>query len=113
MKTLTEPSSMDTGIETSTPFLHSERTRIRFGSIAKTSPTLRSWALASSKGFSRRCEAVSAVLIEMRLLRRGQTGRENTPAPTCCSAHHVRDGLRLAASPVTRPRDDTHRVLAA
>ena len=46
--TLVLPSSIDTGTETSTDFLHSERTLIRFGSTPNVSPTRRSCARASA-----------------------------------------------------------------
>src|ERR1700675_2406554 len=72
-----DPSSMDTGIETSTAFLHWERTRIRFGSSAKISPTRRSCVFASSNGFSRRWDSASAVDMEQRLLA-GLDGGEYT-----------------------------------
>src|SRR5919197_4241201 len=55
-KTRTVPSSMPTGIATTTAFLHSESTLTRFESISKTSATRRSCSRAMSYGFSRRCE---------------------------------------------------------
>src|SRR3990170_3801269 len=67
-KTPVDPSSIETGIETSIAFLHPERTRIRFGSSAKISPTRRSWVFASSNGFSLRWDSASAVDMELRLL---------------------------------------------
>src|SRR5687768_16254984 len=64
-KTVTEPSSIVTGIETSTDFLHRSRTLIRFGSIAKVFPTRRSCSRAISYGFSRRWVGTSAVVIRL------------------------------------------------
>src|SRR3954454_13691364 len=55
-KTLVEPSSMPTGTETSTDFLHPLRTLTRFWSMSNIDATRRSCARAISNGFSRRCE---------------------------------------------------------
>ena len=63
------PSSIVTGIETSTAFLHFSRTLIRFGSIPNVCPTLRSCWRASSSGFSRRCVGASAVDIAVSFSR--------------------------------------------
>src|SRR6187455_3121667 len=59
----TVPSSIATGIDTSTVFLHSPRTRTRFGSTPNVSPTRVSCERASSYGFSRRWVGVSVALI--------------------------------------------------
>src|SRR5918911_2226741 len=61
-KTCTEPSSIPTGIETTTAFLHSDRTLTRFESISKTSATRRSCSRAMSYGFSRRCETGASIV---------------------------------------------------
>src|SRR5919198_3069547 len=55
-KTCVEPSSIATGIETPTAFLHFSRILTRFGSIANVFATFRSCAFAISYGFSRRCD---------------------------------------------------------
>src|SRR6266568_7533003 len=62
-KTRVEPSSIATGMETASAFLHSWRTLMRFGSIAKVLPTLCSWAFAISYGFSRRCETGASTVV--------------------------------------------------
>src|SRR5437867_8184514 len=70
-KTRREPSSIRAGTPTSTHFFTPDRTLIRFGSKEKTSPTSRSWARASSGGFSRRCDGDWVALI-VRLRRRSR-----------------------------------------
>src|SRR5437588_3398204 len=62
-KTRVVPSSMVTGIDTDTAFLHSWRTLTRFGSIAKTFATRRSCSRAISNGFSRRCETGASTVV--------------------------------------------------
>src|SRR5262249_9854703 len=62
-KTCVVPSSIATGIETDTAFLHSWRTLTRFGSIAKTFATRRSCSRAISNGFSRRCETGASTVV--------------------------------------------------
>src|SRR5437870_4367368 len=62
-KTFVEPSSMETGTETATAFLHFSRTLMRFGSIANVFATLPSWAFAISYGFSRRCERGASTVV--------------------------------------------------
>src|SRR6266550_2849502 len=57
------PSSIETGTETASAFLHSWRTLTRFGSIPKVSATLLSCDLAISKGFSRRCETGASTVV--------------------------------------------------
>src|SRR3990170_607848 len=103
-----DPSSIDTGIETSTDFLHPESTRIRFGSSAKISPTRRSCALASSNGFSRRWDSASAVDMELRLLARLDGGEYMPVSPGLADA--ILDRLGLPASPVSGPGDDANDV---
>src|ERR1051326_677293 len=65
------PSSIETGIATSTAFLHSCRTLMRFWSIPKTSPTSLSCSRAIWKGFSRRCDtaSVAATTLSFRRMR--------------------------------------------
>src|SRR5689334_4442455 len=58
-KTSTRPSSIVTGIETTTAFLHFESTLTRLSSMLKALATLRSCSCAISYGFSRRCETDS------------------------------------------------------
>src|SRR5882724_2106197 len=57
------PSSIDTGTETESAFLHSCRTLTRFGSIANVSATFLSCDLAISNGFSRRCETGASTVV--------------------------------------------------
>src|SRR5919199_2112651 len=56
-KTWVPPSSIRTGIETATDFLHSWRTLTRLASMSKTSATRRSCSRAIWNGFSRRCDS--------------------------------------------------------
>src|SRR5919204_897675 len=63
LKTCVVPSSMATGIDTDTAFLHSWRTLTRFGSIAKTFATRRNCSRAISNGFSRRCETGASTVV--------------------------------------------------
>src|SRR5438067_7539757 len=57
------PSSIATGMDTDTAFLHSWSTLTRFGSIAKTFATRRSCSRAISNGFSRRCETGASTVV--------------------------------------------------
>src|SRR5919201_5760666 len=67
-KTCVVPSSIATGIETPTAFLHFSRTLTRFGSIANVFATLCSCAFAMSYGFSRRCEIGASTVVTCALL---------------------------------------------
>src|SRR6266516_5675279 len=62
-KTCVDPSSIATGTETDTAFLHSWRTFTRFGSIAKAFATRCSCSRAISNGFSRRCETGASTIV--------------------------------------------------
>src|SRR5712691_1432450 len=62
-KTWVLPSSIETGTETASAFLHSCRTLTRFGSIPNVSATFLSCDLAISKGFSRRCETGASTVV--------------------------------------------------
>src|SRR3954471_16800011 len=64
-KTFVEPSSIDTGTETETAFLHSWRTLTRFGSIAKVFATFRSCCFAISYGFSRRWDEGASTVVTL------------------------------------------------
>ena len=57
------PSSIVTGIETTTAFLHSCRTFTRRWSISKMSATRRSCARAIWKGFSRRWDSGASTVV--------------------------------------------------
>src|SRR5690349_14399625 len=57
------PSSIVTGTETTTAFLHSCRTLTRFGSTPNRSATRRSCSLAMSYGFSRRCDSGTSSVV--------------------------------------------------
>src|SRR5712691_595666 len=57
------PSSIVTGMETASDFLHSWRTLTRFGLIAKTLATRRSCSRAISNGFSRRCVTGASTVV--------------------------------------------------
>src|SRR5919201_706404 len=57
------PSSIATGTDTDTAFLHSWRTLTRFGSIANACATRRNCSRAISKGFSRRCETGASTVV--------------------------------------------------
>src|SRR6187399_1208277 len=59
---------MTTGIETTTAFLHSCRTAIRFGSILNESATRLSCCCAISNGFSRRWETGASTVVTESLL---------------------------------------------
>src|SRR5919199_5503802 len=73
-KTCVVPSSIATGIETATAFLHFSRTLTRFGSIAKVFATFRSCAFAMSYGFSRRCETGASTVVTFRSFFRAKRG---------------------------------------
>src|SRR6266545_935066 len=62
-KTCVVPSSIATGTDTDTAFLHSWRTFTRFGSRAKTWATRRNCSRAISNGFSRRCETGASTVV--------------------------------------------------
>src|SRR5713101_83014 len=62
-KTCVLPSSIETGTETASAFLHSWRTLTRLGSIANVAATFLSCDLAISKGFSRRCETGASTVV--------------------------------------------------
>src|SRR5437773_8531916 len=72
-KARVEPSSMPTGTDTTSDFLHSERTFTRFESISKTSATRRSCSRAMSYGFSRRCETGASIDVTCRSLSCGES----------------------------------------
>src|SRR2546430_9959289 len=57
------PSSIVTGTETTTAFLHSCRTLTRLGSTPNSSATRRSCSLAMSYGFSRRCDSGTSSVV--------------------------------------------------
>src|SRR5581483_7245841 len=67
-KTCVLPSSIPTGTETSTAFLHSPSTATRFGSMSNASATRRSWLRAISNGFSRRWVAPASTAVTVRSL---------------------------------------------
>src|ERR671935_112283 len=67
-KTCVVPSSIATGMETATAFLHCCRTLTRFGSIANVCATRRSCDFAISYGFSRRWEAGASTVVTLSLL---------------------------------------------
>src|SRR5205085_828431 len=62
-KTRVVPSSIATGTETTSAFLHSCKTLTRFGSIANVSATRRSCCFAMSYGFSRRWETGASTVV--------------------------------------------------
>src|SRR5919206_4355186 len=62
-KTHVDPSSIVTGTETTTAFLHSWRTLTRFESIANSAASRRSCSFARSYGFSRRCDAGASIVV--------------------------------------------------
>src|SRR5919202_250097 len=57
------PSSIVTGAETTTAFLHSWKPLTRFESIANKSATRRSCSFARSYGFSRRCDTGASIVV--------------------------------------------------
>ena len=69
---------MTTGIETTTAFLHSCRTAIRFGSILNVSATRRSCCWAISNGFSRRWETGASTVVTESLLE--SAANDDVPA---------------------------------
>src|SRR5256885_15310543 len=98
------PSSIETGTETESPFLHSCRTLTRFGSIANVSATFLSWDLAISKGFSRRCETGASTVVtsapfsaQMRAFR---PGRASICAHLLDGERHCPDGRRARVGAV-------------
>src|SRR3990172_7616156 len=125
LKTLTDPSSIRTGTETATVFLHSERMLIRFGSTAKISPTRRTCPFASSNGFSRRCVTGASVALIDDLLSRSRRRRvyaragDRLPvlAPSVATPNHGLSDTKAhgrrgrVAAPDGR-RDDTQLVRA-
>src|SRR4051794_38451817 len=63
LNTAVSPSSIVTGTETSTAFLHSPSTSTRFEEMSKVAATRRNCSRAISNGFSRRCEAGWAIAV--------------------------------------------------
>src|SRR4051812_19690440 len=63
LKTLVDPSSMPTGTETSTAFLHAPSTLTRLDSIPNVVATRCSCSRAMSNGFSRRCDAGASTAV--------------------------------------------------
>src|SRR5919201_1187320 len=110
-KTCVVPSSIATGIETPTAFLHFSRTLTRFGSIANVFATLCSCAFAMSYGFSRRCESGASTVLTYGSFFRANGGlsvaagrtlldREGDRAPSWRSSHFP-DG---STDPATKVR---------
>ncbi len=81
---------------------------MRLGSSPKISPTRRSCAFASSKGFSRRWDSAAAVDIAVCLP--GSTGRRRVYGGL---AHAKLDRVGLPSRAVSRVRDEPDRVRAA
>src|SRR5919201_2149790 len=73
-KTCVVPSSIATGMETATAFLHCCRTLTRFGSIANVCATWRNCDLAMSYGFSRRCETGASTVVTLSSFLRANGG---------------------------------------
>src|SRR5437762_3965907 len=112
-KTRIAPPSICTGTATSTHFFTPERTLIRLGSIAKTSPTRRSWDRARSNGSSRRCDADSVALIVplFRPRSRAPSIRPSRPHETS-SSHHPEPDRLLVGDADDWCCDEPHGVLA-
>src|SRR3954471_21919959 len=86
-----EPSSIVTGIETTTAFLHSCRTFTRRWSISKMSATRRSCCRAIWKGFSRRWDSGASTVVTSAEYR-GLSNRErDRPAGERAGARRGRD----------------------
>src|SRR6266550_8989850 len=107
------PSSIDTGTETTTAFLHSCSTLTRFGSTANSSATRRSCSLAMSYGFSRRCDSGSSSVVTDapsalgRWKNRCKWGAEYRTL--CDRERHLAEGR---AAVVGRERDQREGVVA-
>src|SRR5919202_2057380 len=113
------PSSIATGIDTETAFLHSWSTLTRLSSIRNAVATFRSCARAMSKGFSRRCEAGASSVVTERLLfpvkralfgPRGSIGRRPN-APVRLSLDRERDDVRDRGAAVRRVCDEADPVI--
>src|SRR5215510_8804891 len=92
------PSSIVTGIETTTAFLHSWRTLTRRWSMLKISATRRSCSRAISNGFSRRWDSGASIVV--------------TEAPrleTCCKRAQYRSLLDAKCDRPARGRALTRR----
>src|SRR3954471_1651946 len=120
-KTCVDPSSMLTGIETATAFLHFSRTLTRLGSIANVRATLRSWAFAMSYGFSRRWVSGASTVVTLNSFFRAKKAfslprkrtlldRERDRASSRRSSHR-----RVSGEPqdVVSRRQDAARGVAA
>src|SRR5918911_5437178 len=115
-KTWVPPSSIRTGIETATDFLHSWRTLTRFGSMSKASATRRSCSRAISNGFSRRCDSGASTDVTGPLLCRmpkmldllAEKRAEYTPSPD-----PERDRTAGSGAGLGRLRDHPELVEAA
>src|ERR687883_1351772 len=102
-KTWVPPSSIRTGIETATDFLHSWRTLTRLASMSKTSATRRSCSRAIANGFSRRCDSGASTDVtgaaplpdaeNARFARRKRAEYTPSPDPEHDRADRARAGL--------------------
>src|SRR5579872_3161196 len=109
LKTCVLPSSIPTGMETSTDFLHTPSTATRFGSMSNASATRRSWLRAISNGFSRRWVAPASTAVTVRSLS------ERSEAPRIRvydrSSELEREAATAGRAAVRRIGDDGCRVM--
>src|SRR2546421_2543126 len=108
-----DPSSIVTGTETTTAFLHSWSTLTRFESTANCSATRRSCSFAIAYGFSRRWDTGTSIAVtdapwrQDRLKSRRKWRPKYRPSPD--RELHRPD---RRAAPVRRHRGQSQRVVA-
>src|SRR3954470_7795823 len=95
-KTLMSPSSIVTGTETTTAFLHSWRTLTRLGSTANNSATRRSCSFAMSYGFSRRCDSGTSSVVTSGASLFDREGEFSLSRPAAVRRHRG-EGQRVVA----------------
>src|SRR3954469_23985630 len=92
------PSSIVTGIETTTAFLHSCRTFTRRWSISKMSATRRSCSRAISNGFSRRWDSGASTVVTNAEYRALFDRERDRPARQRAGARRRRDEADAVAT---------------